>query len=138
MLDSNALSRVLSFGALALFIAGCSSHPPPPRHPGPYKTPADAFNSVQAPYDPTGGPKGGDQPLAEDIAHLQSAREAYQHSKALQRARTQDEQARCRQQPNAHLVHIQDGSGDSNAVYCELPATPSARAADQQDKSSDN
>lgn len=126
MNKGNKIAKWLFLTAGALPLAACTSAPPP-HHPGPYTSPADAFNSVSAPYDPsiqTNSP----QPLTHDIAHLRKARNAYKHSQAVQAARLQDEQQACKNNPDAHLVRIQDGTGDSEAVYCQAPATGSSQS----------
>lgn len=112
--------RALAVATAVLTLTACMDHPPPPRHPGPYKSPVDAFNATDAPYDPN-PPKGANQPLSGDIAHLRDARAAYEHSQQVQAARRRDEQQKCRNQPNAKLVHIKDGTDDPDAVYCQLP-----------------
>lgn len=111
-----------SYSALVVLglvlLAGCVSKAPPLHHPGPYNTPVEAFDATDAPYDPS-TPAGADRPLSRDLSQLREARNAYEHSQAVQAARVQDRQARCRQRPGAHLVRIQDGSGDESAVYCQ-------------------
>lgn len=128
-------ARTLAGATAALFLAACMNHPPPPRHPGPYKDPVDAFNATDAPYD-AGAPTGVRQPLSDDVAHLRDARQAYEHSQAVQAARLRDEQKKCRQQPNARLVHINDGTDDPDAVYCQTQ--PDSGQDNGQDSDSDS
>ncbi|WP_233544011.1 hypothetical protein [Salinisphaera sp. Q1T1-3] len=115
---SRSVIRLAFAGLVVAVLAGCVNEPPPPQHPGPYDDPVDAFNATRAPYDPNAA-KGADQPLTRDLSQLRDARANYEHSQAVQRARLRDAQAKCRQQPDAHLVHIRDGSGDPDAVYCQ-------------------
>lgn len=114
-------TRALAVIALAGLLAACMNQPPEPRHPGPYNDPVDAFDAVDTPYDPNSA-SGPGHPLTDDIAHLRDAREAYEHSQAVQAARLRDQQKRCRNTPGAKLVHIHDGSDDPDAVYCQMPA----------------
>lgn len=116
--------RGLAAAMAVLLLTACMSHPPPPRHPGPYKNPVDAFNATDVPYNPSAS-SGAGQPLSNDVAHLRDARQAYEHSQAVQAARTRDQQEKCRKDPNARIVHIQDGTDDPDAVYCQRPAAKS-------------
>lgn len=120
MNTGSTIARALAAATGLLMLAACMDHPPPPRHPGPYNDPVDAFDATDAPYDPS-APKGASGPLSNDLAHLRDARAAYEHSQAVQAARLRDQQEKCRQQPNAKLVHINDGTGDPDAVYCQTP-----------------
>lgn len=112
--------RALAAATVALVLTACMNQPPPPRHPGPYNDPVDAFDATDAPYDPS-APKGANQPLSGDLAHLRDARTAYEHSQQMQAAQLRDQQEKCRKQPNAKLVHINDGTNDPDAVYCQMP-----------------
>lgn len=118
MYTGSTTVRCLAAATLVLMLAACMDHPPPPRHPGPYNDPVDAFDATDTPYDASaaGGPS---RPLSDDMAHLRDARAAYEHSQAVQAARTRDQQKKCREQPDARLVHIDDGTGDPDAVYCQ-------------------
>ncbi|MGN8199278.1 hypothetical protein ACS8Y6_11395 [Salinisphaera sp. RV14] len=120
---------VLTAAMLTLLLTACMNHPPPPRHPGPYKDPVDAFDATNAPYDPS-APTGAGQPLSDDIAHLRDARAAYEHSQTVQAARLRDQQEKCRKQPNAKLVRIHDGTGDPGAVYCQTPPAGAGSGSD--------
>lgn len=126
------LRGVAAMTMFALLLAGCADAPFEPRHPGPYDDPVDAMNATTVPYDPNaaGGP---DQPLTRDLSQLRDARSAYEHSQVVQRARRADQQARCRQDPDAHLVKIQDGSGDPDAVYCQSGPGQADNPADADD-----
>ena len=121
--------RALAAATIALTLAACMDHPPPPRHPGPYNQPVDAFDATDTPYDPS-APKGAGQPLSDDLAHLRDARAAYEHSQEIQAAQLRDQQEKCRKQPNAKLVHINDGTGDPDAVYCQTPPGASSSGSD--------
>jgi hypothetical protein len=126
-LKSSAVSS-LSAAAGALLLAACMNHPPPPRHPGPYNDPVDAFNAVNAPYDPNSR-SGINRPLTNDIGHLREARNAYKRSQAARKARVKAEQEACRNNPDARLVRIHDSSGDPDAVFCQsLPETEKSHA----------
>lgn len=113
----SSIVRGLAAIVATLLLAACMNQPEP-RHPGPYKAPVDAFNAVETPYDPSIR-AGSVQPLTHDIAHLREARNAYKNSQAIQAARTKAKQQACRENPNARLVHIQDGTHDPDAVYCQ-------------------
>lgn len=113
-----------------VLLGACMNQPPEPRHPGPYAEPVDAFNAVDTPYDPNGGPMGTDRQLSDDIAHLREARRAYEHSQDIQAAERRTRQAQCRDKPGAKLVRIQDGSGDPDAVYCQMPVDDNRGDAD--------
>lgn len=127
-----ARALVAMLGVLVL--AACMNHPPAPRHPGPYKNPSDAFNATPVPQQPYGGPQGSGQPLSRDLAHLRDARQAYEHSQAVQAAQRRDEQQKCRSQPNAKLVRIQDGTNDPNAVYCQPPPPGQGKSSATKDQ----
>ena len=129
MNTGSKIGRALVAATGLLMLAACMNHPPPPRHPGPYKNPVDAFDATNAPHD-SSGPQGATGPLSDDIAHLRDAREAYQHSQAVQAAHRRDQQEKCRKQPNAKLVHINDGTGDPDAVYCQTP--PAGTSSDDK------
>ncbi|WP_156962480.1 hypothetical protein [Salinisphaera hydrothermalis] len=131
MNTGSTIGRALVAATGLLMLAACMDHPPPPRHPGPYKNPVDAFDATDAPYDPS-GPQGASGPLSGDLAHLRDAREAYEHSQAVQAAQRRDQQEKCRQQPNAKLVHINDGTGDPDAVYCQTPPDEPSSDSDGQ------
>lgn len=115
----------LAVAVTTLMLSACMDHPPPPRHPGPYNDPVDAFDATAVPYDPS-GPANASRPLSDDLAHLRDARSAYEHSQAVQAAHQRDEQEKCRNDPDAKLVRIQDGTSDPDAVYCQRPATGSS------------
>ena len=108
-----AIGLIAIAGAL---LTGCVDRRPPPAHPGPYERPVDAFNAARAPYDPTAGMDRANRPLTEDISQLREARNAYEQSQIMQAADARAQQADCRDDPNARLVRIEDGSGDPDAV----------------------
>ncbi|HET7313492.1 hypothetical protein [Salinisphaera sp.] len=117
MNSCSTTARGLAAATIVLMLAACMDHPPPPRHPGPYDDPVDAFDATDAPYNPSA--RGPNQPLSQDLAHLRDARAAYEHSQAAQAARLQNQQEKCRNQPNAKLVRIHDGTDDPDAVFCQ-------------------
>lgn len=104
-----------------VLIAGCAYvEPQPPRHPGPYNDPVDAFNATETPADPTrsgAGPQNND--LGNNLRRLHQARETYKKDQILQAARQRRQQAACRANPDARKVKIQDGTDDPKAVYCQ-------------------
>lgn len=125
-------------GGIAITLAGllltaCMDQPPSPRHPGPYEKPSDAFNATTAPTDP-GGQRGGARPLTDDMAHLRDARSTYRHSQTMQKSRQRHEQEACRHDPDRHLVRIEDGTDDPEAVYCQ----DKPREAKDEDKGDDD
>ena len=113
-----ALTLAMTAG-LVLAIGGCVDRAPPNAHPGPYDSPVDAVDASRAPYDPSAAADSPNQPLTQDISQLREARNAYEQSQIMQAADARARQAECRNDPNARLVRIQDGSGDPNAVYCQ-------------------
>ncbi|MDA3920273.1 MAG: hypothetical protein PF501_06295 [Salinisphaera sp.] len=104
-----------------LTVSGCAFvEPHPPRHPGPYNEPVDAFNATEVPDDPTRSSAGpNNDQLGGDLQRLHSAREAYNKDQARQAAALRRQQATCRAKPNAKTVPIQDGTNDPDAVYCQ-------------------
>lgn len=118
-MDLNVCRAIGLIAVAGALLTACVDNRPPPAHPGPYEQPVDAFDAARAPYDPTAGRDRANQPLTEDISQLREARNAYEQSQIMQAADARAEQADCRDDPNARLVRIQDGSGDPNAVYCQ-------------------
>lgn len=117
-LKQSTIGTALALG-VSLAIGGCVDQAPRPAHPGPYESPVEAFDASRAPYDPSAGVDSPNQPLTQDISQLREARNAYEQSRVMQAADARARQAECRNDPNARLVRIQDGSGDPNAVYCQ-------------------
>lgn len=107
--------------ALAGITAGCAFvEPQPPRHPGPYNQPVDAFDATDMPNDPMQSNTGPQRnQLGNQLQQLHNAREAFDKDQARQAAELRREQAACRANPNAKTVKIQDGTDDPEAVYCQ-------------------
>lgn len=112
--------RQLSAIALVGLAAGCAFvEPQPPRHPGPYNQPVDAFNATEMPNDPMRSTTGAQRnQLGDQLQQLHSAREAFDKDQQRQAAELRREQAACRANPDAKKVRIQDGTDDPEAVYC--------------------
>lgn len=102
----------------SLVLAGCANQPPRLRHPGPYKSPVDALNATDVPANPAFA-NGSHQPLTNDLGQLRDARSAYRHSQLIQKADRRARQKKCRDNPDAKIVRIQDGTDDPDAVYCQ-------------------
>lgn len=112
---------VLSAALMLTLASGCAFvERQPPRHPGPYNDPVDAFNAMERPDDPTRSGSGAQRnELGGDLQRLHSAREAYNKDQARQAAELRREQAACRARSDARTVPIQDGTDDPDAVYCQ-------------------
>lgn len=121
MLEKRRSTAAVLAGGLLTLMAGCAYvHPQPPRHPGPYNDPVDAFNATETPADPTRSPSvTQNHNLGSSLHRLHNAREAYNKDQAQQAAKLRREQAACRANPKARKVKIQDGTDDPDAVYCQ-------------------